>query len=52
MDRDRDGDRYMDTDTNIDMDMDPAEIYADGPDTPRKFVLRGLIPGINLFRGI
>ncbi len=52
MDRDRDGDRYMDTDTNIDMNMDPAEIYADGPDTPRKFVLRGLIPGMNLFRGI
>jgi hypothetical protein len=50
MDRDRDGDRY--TDTNIDIDMDPAEIYADGPDTPRKLFLRGLIPRINLLRGI
>jgi hypothetical protein len=52
MDRDRDSDRYIDTDRdkNHDKDMDPAEIYADGSDTPQKFVLRGMVPRRNLFR--
>jgi hypothetical protein len=51
-DRDRNTDRDRDTDTNIDMDMDPAEIYADGSDTPWKFVPRGIIPCRSLFRGV
>jgi hypothetical protein len=57
MDTDRNTDR--DTDTHIDMDMDPAEIYADGSDTPQKFLPGGydspqkfvqwvMIPRINL----
>jgi hypothetical protein len=50
-DRGRDSDRNIDTDreTNNDKDMVPAEIYADGSDTPRKCVLRGMIPRRKLF---
>jgi hypothetical protein len=49
-DKDRDGVRNTERDMNIDKAMDPAEIYADGSDTPWKFVLRGMIPRRNLFR--
>jgi hypothetical protein len=37
---------------NIDMDMVAAEIYADGSDTPKKDVQRGLISCKNLFREV
>jgi hypothetical protein len=36
---------------NIDMDMVAAEIYADGSDTPKKVVQRGLIPCKNCSEG-
>ncbi len=58
MDKDKDGDkdrdrvRNTDRDMNIDKAMNPAEIYADSSDTPRKFVLRGMIPRRNLFTGV
>jgi hypothetical protein len=61
-------DRNRNTDTNTyrdrdrDTDKDPAEIYADGSDTVRKFIQRyinpkkfgywGLIPSRSLFRGV
>jgi hypothetical protein len=49
MDRDRNRDtdrcagRDMDTETNMYMQRDKEEIYANGSDTPRKFVL---FPGV------
>ncbi len=52
MDRGRVRDRDSDRDKNIDKGMDTAEIYADGSDTPRKFVLRDMKPHRNMFIGV
>jgi hypothetical protein len=49
---DRDGNGDGDRDTNIDKEINAAEIYADGSDTPRKFVLRDMIPRRNLLRAV
>jgi hypothetical protein len=53
-DRDTDMDRDINTDSDmkIDINMDSEEIYAEGSDTPLKFVPRGMIACRNLFIGV
>jgi type IV secretory pathway VirB9-like protein len=53
-DRNKNRDRGWNRDKERDKerDKDPAEIYADGSDTPRKFVQKGMIPRSNVFRGV